>query len=519
MVDSTKEIIKNTAGILLATSRDFAVLAPVAKLINKLVEISDKVQTAKEVDLLRSQLAETLESDLDEFKCEVLRTLLNFAPKVLSPTSVSVLDPKQLDDDFVSAKYLANNAALERIQLGADKGDPLAQAYLSNLFNRGYQLLPCDSARAVHEADKCKQWLRTTASSGNMYALFNLALWTADSHGSGIPHLKEAFRLYKLAADQGHAGAQRVIGMCFEDGTQVEVNLKEAVRYYNLAADQGHPDAQNSLGLCWERGKGVSVDSAKALKYYKLAAEQGYALALYHVGACLFNGTGVCVDNVEAVKYFKLAADQGSADAQFQLGRCYCDGRGVSVDYTAAVKYYQLAADQGHAGAQCNLGTCFEKGVGVSTDVALAVKYYQQAAGQGDAYAQHNLGDCYYNGTGVSVDNAMASKYYKLAADQGSSAALCRVGVYYSVHHAGLLQNYVDAVRCFELAADMGDNNAQCLLGTCYENGTGVAVDVKEAMQYYRLAAKNGSSSAQYLLNELVNRVGKKAGVHFEEKE
>jgi TPR repeat protein len=37
-------------------------------------------------------------------------------------------------------------------------------------------------------------------------------------------------------------------GVCYEQGTGVAQNLEEAVRYYKLAADQGDAGAQKNLG-------------------------------------------------------------------------------------------------------------------------------------------------------------------------------------------------------------------------------------------------------------------------------
>jgi hypothetical protein len=48
----------------------------------------------------------------------------------------------------------------------------------------------------------------------------------------------------------------------------------EAVRYYRLAAEQGDAGAQFSLGECFERGEGVAQDLAEAVRHYRLAAAQ-----------------------------------------------------------------------------------------------------------------------------------------------------------------------------------------------------------------------------------------------------
>jgi TPR repeat protein len=53
-----------------------------------------------------------------------------------------------------------------------------------------------------------------------------------------------------------------------------------------------------------------------------------------------------------------------------------------------------------------------------------------------------------------------------------------------------------EAVKFFRLAADQGHSDAQYNLGVCYLNGRGVAVDQAEAVRLWQLAADSGNESA-----------------------
>ena len=57
-------------------------------------------------------------------------------------------------------------------------------------------------------------------------------------------------------------------------------NYTEAVRYFRLAAEQGHAGAQYNLGVCYTKGYGVTQNYIEAVKYFRLAAEQGHAEAI-----------------------------------------------------------------------------------------------------------------------------------------------------------------------------------------------------------------------------------------------
>ena len=168
-------------------------------------------------------------------------------------------------------------------------------------------------------------------------------------------------------------------------------NYTEAVKWYRKAAEQGHAGAQNNLGVCYEDGYRVTKDYAEAVKWYQKAAEQGNAYAQFNLGLCYEQGDGVTTSITEAVKWYRKAAEQGLGHAQLNLGNCYYYGKGLTKDYDEAVKWYRKAAEQGNASAQNNLGVCYELGDGVTKSITEAVKWYRKAAAQGFELAKENL--------------------------------------------------------------------------------------------------------------------------------
>ena len=69
-------------------------------------------------------------------------------------------------------------------------------------------------------------------------------------------------------------------------------NPAEAARLFRLAAEQGHATAQSNLAILYFNGKGVPQDHAEAAYWSYLAAKQGYALAQYNLGTMYANGEG-----------------------------------------------------------------------------------------------------------------------------------------------------------------------------------------------------------------------------------
>ena len=121
-------------------------------------------------------------------------------------------------------------------------------------------------------------------------------------------------------------------------------DYKEAVKWYRLAADQGYASAQFLLGTMYFNGQGVPQDYKEAVKWYRLAAEQGDSSAQFNLGFMYNNGQGVTQNYQEAAKLFRRAADQGDAKAQNFLGVMYQHGVGVVLNSIIAYAMYNTSA-------------------------------------------------------------------------------------------------------------------------------------------------------------------------------
>ena len=215
-------------------------------------------------------------------------------------------------------------------------------------------------------------------------------------------------------------------------GRGVAQDYVEAARLYRLAAEQGHADAQYNLGCLFKNGQGVAQDDVEAMRWYRLAAEQGLAKAQVLLGLGFNYGRGVKQDYVEAARWFRLAAEQGNAHAQYLLGVKLSNGQGVKKDYVEAARLYRLAAEQGYVHAQFQLGVKLSKGQGVKQDYVEAARWFRLAAEQGNVHAQFELGEMLLYGIGVIRDRAAAVRFYRLAAAQGDKEAQSRIALYES---------------------------------------------------------------------------------------
>ncbi len=131
-----------------------------------------------------------------------------------------------------------------------------------------------------------------------------------------------------------------------QDPSQDQTQTADAVEAVRLAAEQGDAEQQFVLGVAYVEGLGVPQDETEALRWFRLAAEQGFAAAQNDLGIMYGTGRGVPQDETEAVRWYRLAAEQGFAAAQYNLGAQYGNGQGVPQDYVAAHMWFNLAAAQ-----------------------------------------------------------------------------------------------------------------------------------------------------------------------------
>ena len=95
-----------------------------------------------------------------------------------------------------------------------------------------------------------------------------------------------------------------------------EEDLAEAARLYRLAADQGLARAQKSLAVLYDFGRGVTQNYGEAVIWYRLAAEQGNAEAQFNLGTMYANGQGVAQDYVHAHMWLGLVASGTTGESR-----------------------------------------------------------------------------------------------------------------------------------------------------------------------------------------------------------
>ena len=188
----------------------------------------------------------------------------------------------------------------------------------------------------------------------------------------------------------GAAHAMWMIGGEYADGNRIPQDFTEAFRWYRMAAENGDANGQGDTGICYYTGKGVHKDKAEARRWFAMAAAQGHVVAQCFLGLMYSLGEDVSKDPFEAARWFQKAAEQGLAAAQFYLALAFERGEGVPRNLQQALYWYQQAAEQGYADALNNLALMYENGIGIDKNKQKALQLYKQAADIGSDEGEQN---------------------------------------------------------------------------------------------------------------------------------
>ncbi len=97
----------------------------------------------------------------------------------------------------------------------------------------------------------------------------------------------------------------------YRDGLGVSQNDDEAFKWFRLAAEQGNEAAQTNLGAMYYQGHGVGQNYQEAAQWFQRAAKQGNAKAQFNLGGMYSEGKGLPTDYVLAHLWLTRAAEQG----------------------------------------------------------------------------------------------------------------------------------------------------------------------------------------------------------------
>lgn len=405
--------------------------------------------------------------------------------------------------------------------------DPNAQA--ATAFEREKKM------KAVDE--KTLAMFRESAEAGHPFSCFNLG--RCYETGSGVEKdLEQAYEWYRKAATGGDVNAWLALAKMFDTGTYVDKDPKEAAMWLERAAAKDHPIAKIGMGQKYSRGDGVERDPALALKYFKEAQKLAPGIGSYILGEAIGDGIGCKKDYEEAAKYFRIAHENNFALGTFNLGMMLEMGLGCEKDEKRGFELIKQAADKDVPDAMYRIAFHYREGTSEAhQDDKKAFEYFKKAADMDFAPACVETGLSYENGVGTEVNKEEAFRYYKKGADRGLHTAIVCLAVCYragigcepdedkalslleqaikigNTRAYHLMASYLleenpydeRAIDLEMVAARSGFTRSALFLGGYFLQRGETEPDEEKAAHYFRLAAKEGDTTAKFELAELLD--------------
>jgi TPR repeat protein len=118
-------------------------------------------------------------------------------------------------------------------------------------------------------------------------------------------------------AQNGSVVAQTILGTCYLEGVNVEINYVEALRLLSAAAERRAPRAMSNLARMYAEGLGTTSNLREAIRLYEAAAEAGEFEAQIQLARIYSRGTSGKSDPQEALRWYSAAISQAG-----EIGEC-----------------------------------------------------------------------------------------------------------------------------------------------------------------------------------------------------
>lgn len=157
----------------------------------------------------------------------------------------------------------------------------------------------------------------------------------------------KAYGYFCRAAEMGQGASAKNAFLLIND-KKVEATAEEAFRMCKIAVDEGYYEMTCDLALMYIDGTGTPQDKPKAIEVLRKAAEAGDPASMGMLGRCCLQGVGTASDSVEAVRWLTKGADNDDLDSCIMMCRIALSGiKGYPMHKGKGFEYAARARDLG----------------------------------------------------------------------------------------------------------------------------------------------------------------------------
>lgn len=188
--------------------------------------------------------------------------------------------------------------------------------------------------------------IRELAKKKNPFACFEIASMECYGIITGKSRYEEAYKYYKIAAENNHPVANWAIGYLYYQGhigNKSRQDLYLSLKYFNKAKRLNCSNAFNSLGLILLNGNlpHIHKNISKAIKLFEKASSLGNVYAYNNLGRIYENSKNF----KKAFEYYIVSANLGESWAENKVAEFYRIGIATEKNLQKAFEYYSLSSD------------------------------------------------------------------------------------------------------------------------------------------------------------------------------
>ncbi len=187
-----------------------------------------------------------------------------------------------------------------------------------------------------------------------------------------------------------------------------KARYEEAYKYYKISAQNNHPVANWAIGYLYYKGhigNRTKEDLYLALKYFNKAKRLNCSNAFNSLGVILLNGDIPHVEKNKnsAIQMFEKAISLGNVYAYNNLGKIYEENK----NYKKAYEYYIVSANSGESWSANKIAEFYRKGLGIKKSMKKAFEYYYSSSESPEfmlcPWSKYNLAKYFYKDGKIEI--------------------------------------------------------------------------------------------------------------------
>jgi len=220
-------------------------------------------------------------------------------------------------------------------------------------------------------------------------------------------------------------------------------------------------------------------------------AERGDAAAQTLIAELYQRGLGIKRDTGQAAKWYAIAANAGNREAKFAYALKLLEGRNVPLDRERGLELMEQAAEEGHPIANFNMAQRIIQERPTGAGYRRALPYLEKAAEYRLADAFYSLARIHLDGLANGIQDVETGKRWL---ERAARAGIDTAQIDYAIILAGTGEpdDMKQARNWFQLAASGGNVIAQNRLAHMLAGGLGGEADPVAAAKWHILAKRAG---------------------------